>query len=45
MTKLTDKEIKSINILIQALIKGKRFRIYSEREWHILESMLKYLKW
>ena len=45
MSELTDEQVMALNILIQALIKGKRFRLYSDREWNILQSMLKYLEW
>jgi hypothetical protein len=45
MSELTDEQVKALNILIQALIKGKRFRLYNDREWNILQSMLKYLEW
>jgi hypothetical protein len=45
MTELTNEQVQALNILIQALIKGKRFRLYSDREWKILQSMLQYLEW
>ena len=45
MSELTDEQVMALNILIQALIKGKRFRLYNDREWNILQSMLAYLEW
>ncbi len=44
MKDLTEEQKKALIILIEAIIKGKRFRLYTNSEWQMLSYVLKYLQ-
>ena len=45
MKDLTEEQKKALIILIEAITKGKRFRLYTTSEWQMLNYVLKYLEY
>jgi len=45
MKDLTSEQKEALIILVEAVIKGKRFRLYSKQEWQMINYVLKYLKY
>ena len=44
MKDLTEEQKRALIILIEAVINGKRFRLYTTSEWEMINYVLKHLK-
>jgi len=45
MKDLTEEQKRALIVLIEAVIKGKRFRLYTTSEWQMISYVLKYLEY